>query len=115
MASEARTAEHAGLAKSRKLHKLPTAPPFRNVGPIIDDDYFDSVIKDLANARRIVVLSHGTGSSNAASQLMAKIHDQSPEIASKITAIQRCDLEAMSEPQMISLGKKLLSPEHPAY
>jgi hypothetical protein len=111
-AFESRTEEHADQTKFRVLHKHPKSPPFSNVGPGIDDDYYDSVIKEMANARRIVILGHGTSASNAASQLMAKISEKNPETASRIVAIQRCDLEAMTEPQMISLGKQLLSPEH---
>lgn len=110
---ESRQEEHADLKKSRVLHKRPTAPPYSNVGPIFDDDFFEDVIKDLAGARRIVILSHGKGSSNAGSQLMEKIHHKHPELAQKIAAIQSCDLEAMSEGQIVSLGKELLGVERP--
>ena len=111
-AFESRTQEHASQAKFRILHQRPTSPPFSNVGPGIDNDYYDSVIKEMSQAKRIVILSHGTSSSNAASQLMTKISERNPEVAHRIAAIQRCDLEAMTEPQMVSLGKQLLSPEH---
>jgi len=67
------------------------------------------MITEMSHAGRIVLLGHGTGSSNAASQLLAKISEHNPEVASRIVAVQRCDLEAMTEPQMISLGKQLLS------
>jgi hypothetical protein len=107
-ASESRAQEHADLTKARILHTRPTSPPYSNTGPVIDEDYYRSVIGDLANARRIAILSHGTGSSNAASQLMARIREYHPELAHRVVAIQRCDLEAMSEAQIIGLGKKLL-------
>lgn len=112
-ATESRQEEHADLRKSRVLHKRPTAPPYSNVGPIFDDDFYEAVIKDLIGARRIVVLSHGKGSSNAASQLMLQIHQKRPELSQRIAAVQRCDLEAMTEPQIIGLGKKLLGIERP--
>jgi hypothetical protein len=108
---ESTSKEYADLTKSRVLHKRPTSPPFSNVGPDIDDDYYDGMIKEMSNAKRIVILSHGTGASNAASQLMSKISERDPEVAHRVAAIQRCDLEAMTEPQMLSLGKQLFSPE----
>ncbi len=113
MASESRTKEQSGLPLGWLLHKRPASPPYSNIGPDENNDYYDAVIKDMANAKRIVILSHGKGSSNAAHQLMARIYGKNPELAHRIAAIQRCDLEAMSEPQIISLGKQLLSPGHP--
>ena len=105
-----RTEEHSDQAAFRVLHKRPTSPPFGNAGPTIDTDYYDSILDEMSNASRIVILGHGTSTSNAASQLMAQVSEKNPEIAYRIAAIVRCDLEAMTEPQMISLGKQLLSP-----
>lgn len=111
--NEFRAQEHADLTKARILHTRPTCPPYSNTGPIIDEDYYKSVIQDMAGARRIVILSHGTGSSNAASQLMARIREHQPKLAHRVVALQRCDLEAMTEPQVVGLGKKLLGSERP--
>lgn len=105
---EVRSEEHADLTKLRVLHKRPTSPPYSNVGPIVDDDYYDAVIKDMSGANRIVILSHGTGMSSAASRLMTIIHKESPDLARRIVAIKRCDLEAMTEPQLVALGTELL-------
>jgi hypothetical protein len=109
--SETRTEQHASQFKSRELHKHPTSPSFNSNNDDIDNDYYNAMIKEISKARRIVILGHGTGSSNAASQLVAKVFNKNPEIAYRIAAIKRCDLESMSEPQMISLGEQLLSPE----
>lgn len=109
--SESRSEEHADQTKFRVLHKRPTSPPYNNEGPDIDKDYYDTMVKEMTNAKRIVMLGHGTSSSNAAFQLMSKISERDPAVAHRVAAIQRCDLEAMTEPQMIALGKRLLSPE----
>jgi predicted RNA binding protein YcfA (HicA-like mRNA interferase family) len=106
--SESRAEEHADLSQGRVLHRRPTAPPYSNIGPMEDGTYYDAVIRDMGNARRIVILSHGTGSSNAASALMTRIYEKNPGLAHQVAAVQRCDLEAMTEPQIVSLGKKLL-------
>ncbi|HUC90063.1 MAG TPA: hypothetical protein VMR45_04630 [Patescibacteria group bacterium] len=108
--TESHTTEHADISAGRLLHTRPTSPPYSNVGPVIDEAYYDAIIKDLANAHRIVILSHGTGSSNAGIHLMARINEKNPELAHRIAAIKRCDLEALTEPQIISLGKELLGP-----
>jgi predicted RNA binding protein YcfA (HicA-like mRNA interferase family) len=110
-ASETRAEQHADQSASRVLHKHPTSPPFTTDGPEIDDDYYTAVVNEMSRAKRIVILGHGTGSSNASSQLVAKITNKNPEISHRIAAVQHCDLEAMTEPQMISLGIRLLSPE----
>lgn len=112
--SETRTEQHAGQGKFRVLHKHPTSPPFSSNNANMDDKYYNAIINDVSKAKRIVVLGHGTGTSNAASQLIAEIFNKNPEIAYRIAAILRCDLEAMSESQMISLGEQLLSPEQSA-
>lgn len=111
---ESRTEELADLTNGRILHKRPTSPPFSNTGPGIDEDYYDSIVNELANAKRIAILSHGTSSSNAATQLLAKIREKNPELLQRIAAIKKCDLEAMSEPQIVSLGKELLTSKYPA-
>lgn len=115
-ALEARTEHHADTSqiKSRVLHKHPTSPPFNDNGPDIDNSYYNAMINEMSKARRIVILGHGTGTSNAASQLIAKIFNKNPGIARRIAAIQRCDLEAMSEPQIVSLGEQLFNPKQSA-
>lgn len=110
-AFETRKKDHADETRSRELHKHPTSPPFSDNSPEIDNNYYNEMIDEMSKARRVVILGHGTGTSNAASQLIAKIFNKNPEIAHKIAAIQRCDLEAMSEPQIVSLGERLLSSE----
>lgn len=106
--AESKIVEHANLAKGRLLHTKPTAPPYSNVGPKIDEGYYDVVMQDISDAGRIVILSHGTGSSNAANQLVARIREHYPDLMAKVAAVQRCDLEAMTEQQVISQGEALL-------
>ncbi len=108
---ETRTEVHADQSRSREIHKHPTTPSFSDNDTAIDSNYYMALIGTMSTARRVVILGHGTSTSNAASLLVAKIFEKNPEIANRIAAIQRCDLEAMSEPQIISLGKRLLSPE----
>jgi hypothetical protein len=107
-ASERRTRLRADLTKDRILHTRPTSPPFHESSPMVDSDYYDSIIKEIAGSERIVMLSHGTGSSNAASQLLDILQKRYPELAGRIVAIKSCNLEAMTEPQLTQAGVELL-------
>jgi len=99
---------HADLTDGRILHKTKHSPNFNDQNPSDDSEYFDATIKTMMKSHKIVLLSHGTGSSNAAERLFAVIQQKYPAIAKKIVAIKRCDLEAMTEPEMVTAGIELL-------
>lgn len=99
---------HADLTKGRILHKTHHSPSFSDSNPVDDTHYFDAIIKSMMKSQRIVILSHGTGSSSAAEKLFAITEKSYPAIVKNIVAIKKCDLEAMSEPQIIKLGTELL-------
>ncbi|MGD8373649.1 MAG: hypothetical protein PVI21_02210 [Candidatus Woesebacteria bacterium] len=94
--------------KTRILHAKPTAPPYSNAGPEVDQKYFDDIIKDIAKAKRVVILCHGSNTSNAAFRLMQIIRQKHSTLAHRVAAIKRCDLGAMSERQMLQSGVDLL-------
>jgi hypothetical protein len=100
---------HADLTKERILHKTKQSPPFNDQNPTDSPGYFDAVIKSMMKSQRIVILSHGTGSSSAGERLFAIIRDNYPKIVNKIVAIKKCDLEAMTEPELIALGMELIN------
>jgi hypothetical protein len=99
---------HANLTDARHVHGHPTTAPFTEVSPLIDHAYFATITDKIAKSNRIVLLSHGTGTSNAANQYRAVLDQSNPEIASRIVANQVCDLEAMTDPQLIQLGLDLI-------
>lgn len=111
-ASQIRTVLHADETRSRELHKHPTRPPFSDNETNIDHNYYDAIVSEMSKAKRIVILGHGTGTSNATSQLIAKVSTKNPKILHRIAAVQRCDLEALSESQIVNLGEKLLNIKH---
>ncbi len=102
--SQQRVRLYADLTQERILHTRPTSPPFHELHPLPESDYYEAVIKEMAKGERIVILSHGTGTSNAASQLMTILRKKYAELTEKIIAIKDCDLEAMTEPQLLKLG-----------
>ena len=105
---EQRVRLHADLTEQRILHSHPTTAPFHGLSPLPENDYYESIIKEMAKSEKIVILSHGTGTSNAGSQLLAIIRKDKPDLTSKIVAIKDCDLEAMTEPELIKLGTESL-------
>lgn len=106
--SQLQTTFHANLTDARHLHSHPTAPPFTEQSPLIDHAYFAAITDAIANSNRIVLLSHGTGTSNAADQYQAILVEDNPSVANRIVANQVCDLEALSDPQLVQLGIGLL-------
>jgi hypothetical protein len=99
---------HANLQKSRKLHVRPTSLPFNDSHPTVDGEYFGTVIKEIMNSSRIVILGHGTSSSNASVPLLHLMDEKYPQLMSRVVAVMRCDLEAMTEEELIKAGTKLL-------
>lgn len=107
-ASERRVRVHADLTSDRILHTHPTHAPFHEASPSLGSEYYEQVVKDITKSRHIVLLSHGAGTSSAASRLLAILHKRHPGIASRIVAVKACDLEAMTEPQLVQLGIQML-------
>lgn len=99
---------HANLTEERMLHSHPTTAPFHEQHPLPETDYYETLIKEIAKSERVVILSHGTGTSNAGVQLVAQLDKEYPELTSKIVAVKDCDLEAMTEPELIKLGSESL-------
>jgi hypothetical protein len=99
---------HADLTKGRILHKRKQSSPFNDENPVDASGYFDAIIKSMMKSQRIVILSHGTGSSSAGEKLFGIINESYPKIVEKIVAVKKCDLESMTEPELIALGTELL-------
>ena len=70
--------------------------------------YYSAIAAALAPARRIVLLGHGTGHSNAAAHLDDVLRAKHPEIHSRIVATKTVDLSAITEPQLLALALETL-------
>jgi hypothetical protein len=73
-----------------------------------EPSYYSQVAAALAPARRIVLLGHGTGHSNAAAHLEEVLRAKHPEIHSRIVALRSVDLSAITEPQLLALALETL-------
>jgi hypothetical protein len=99
---------HADLTEERKLHSHPTTAPYHEQSPLPENDYYESLIDEIAKSGRVVILSHGTGTSNAGEQLMDMLDKKHSDLVAKIVAVKDCDLEAMSDSELIKLGAESL-------
>jgi hypothetical protein len=70
--------------------------------------YYSAIAAALAPARRIVLLGHGTGHSNAAAHLEDVLRAKHPEIHGRIVATKTVDLSAITEPQLLALALETL-------
>lgn len=73
-----------------------------------ESSYYDAIAAALAPARRIVVLGHGTGHSNAAAHLEEVLRSKYPEIFTRVAAVRAVDLSAETEPQLLALALQTL-------
>jgi hypothetical protein len=96
------------LGDDSSVHEHPTAPPYSDSNPLEDKDYYSAVIKEMVDSSHIVILSHGKGSSNASAPLMELLHKKHPELIGRVVAIEKCDLESMTDPQLVHRGIVLL-------
>ena len=69
-----------------------------------EPSYYSEVAVALAPARRIVLLGHGTGHSNAAAHLEEMLRAKHPEIYSRSVATEAVDLSALTEAQLLALA-----------
>jgi hypothetical protein len=70
--------------------------------------YYGQIAAALAAARRIVVLGHGTGHSDAAAHLEEVLRAKHPEVYGHIVAARAVDLSAITEPQILALALETL-------
>lgn len=73
-----------------------------------DPSYYSQIAAALAPARRIVILGHGTGHSNAAARLGEVLRAKHPEIFNRVVAVQTVDLSAITEPQLLAVALQTL-------
>lgn len=74
-----------------------------------EPNYYSQIAAALAPARRIVVLGHGTGHSNAAARLAEVLRDKHREVFNRVVAVRTVDLSATTEPQLLALALQTLN------
>ena len=70
-----------------------------------DTAFYEQVAKDLAPAREIVLIGHGTGKSSALNFLTEYLKTHHPTISQKVVATEVTDLSALTEPQIEAIAR----------
>jgi len=73
-----------------------------------EPSYYAQIAAALEPARRIVLLGHGTGHSNAAAHLEELLRMKHPDIARRVVATKAVDLSAMTEAQLLASAAQML-------
>jgi hypothetical protein len=79
-----------------------------------EPSYYSQITAALASARRIVLVGHGTGQSNAAAHLAELLRAKHPDIFRRVVATKAVDLSATTEPQLLVLAEEALDPSKAA-
>jgi hypothetical protein len=69
-----------------------------------EPSYYSEIIAPLASARRILLVGHGTGHSNAAAYLAELLRAKHPDIFRRVVATKAVDLSATTERQLLALA-----------
>ena len=78
----------------------------RGQRPAEDLTFYDRIAEALRDANRIVLMSHGTGSSNASNVLAERLKKQHPSIYMKVVGQAEVNTSAMTEAEILAFGRK---------
>jgi hypothetical protein len=106
--SQTQTVFHAKSDEGQKLHHHPTTPPFNDHNPVEDAQFYSQIIASLSSFKRIVLASHGQGSSRASDHLLALLDKKHSVLTQHIVAVLDCDVEALSDNALAALGASYL-------
>lgn len=72
---------------------------------VMDHLFAELIVSELKGASHIYLLSAGTGKANSAQQLLEFIKAKHPEMAEKVLATGSADVNALSDNQLLVLGR----------
>jgi len=97
------------------LHHLHHRDETREQGqrPPEDLTFYDRIAEALRDVDRIVLLSHGTGTSNASNVLAERLKKQHPDIYARIIKQTEVNTSAMTEAEILAYGRQALATDMP--
>ena len=69
------------------------------------DEYWEAIARALAPSGAILVMGHGHGKANAAHHWVTYVEKHHPDIAAKLVAELRVDIERLDERQVLELAR----------
>jgi hypothetical protein len=93
------------------LHHLRHRDEMREHGqrPAEDLTFYERIADALRDVDRVVLLSHGTGSSNAANVLAEQLKKRHPDIYARIVRQADVNTSAMTEAEILAYGRQALA------
>jgi hypothetical protein len=93
------------------LHHLHHREELREQGQRAPEDltFYDRIAEALRDADRIVLLSHGTGESNAAQILAERLEKHHPNVYARIVRRAAVNTSAMTEAEIIAYARQALA------
>ncbi len=93
------------------LHHLHHRDELREHGqrPAEDLTFYERIAEALRDVDRVVLLSHGTGSSNASDVLAEQLKKHHPGIYARIVRHEEVNTSAMTEAQILAYGRQALA------
>jgi hypothetical protein len=73
-----------------------------------EHSFYEEIVQDLVHAEAIILIGHGTGTSNAADFLSEYVKAHHLEIFPRIIAIESADLSALTDAEIEEIAKKHL-------
>ncbi len=77
------------------------------------DDFFRTVAHEISGADEILLLGHGKGKSNASHIFEAYLRKHYSDVAEKIVADVRCDIDDITNNQILRLGELYFGDDEP--
>lgn len=92
---------------SARKHRRAVVESRANETGVGDIPYFRDVSNALSSANSIILLGHGTGSSNVARAFVGWVHDHVPALWGRIVRVDDCDIPALTDSQLRDLGRRI--------
>jgi hypothetical protein len=73
-----------------------------------ETSFYEEIVQDLVHAETIILIGHGTGTSNAADFLNEYLKTHHREIFPRVIAVETADLSALTDPEIEEIAKKHL-------
>jgi hypothetical protein len=73
-----------------------------------EKSFYEEVAQDLVDAKEIVLIGHGTGTSSAVEHLSAYLKEHHHDIAQHVMAVETEDLSALTAPEIEAIAKRYM-------
>jgi hypothetical protein len=93
------------------LHHLTHKDQPREHGQRAHEDatFYERIAREAGPARRLIIIGHGTGHSDAAHHLAAYLAEHHAETAQKICAALTADLSRITDPELLAMARGALA------